>query len=675
MSDLMASGANPGATYSISPPTDPGVYHEDRVVVTTVGITSITQMFRVYGATLEADGWHFVGSGVSTAYATVQNPDGSIHYFTYSGTTVPWPTSAWKGSDNNTIYNSVDYGLTAGGSTTGNNAALVSLFTALNTAPGLTGGFVRIPQYNFPVVGTTTGIAVPDQVIIQGLGTGGALLGSGFGPNYHFAINDSAGGVASAFLYINGPHTTGGVELRNVAFGWLSPVYVADTAVNLGIYGGLLYRCTFTDCPTAVNISGFTGTNDAIGSAMVQCNIYYTNGQPNDATAIVLAGQQNQVLGPSVFLQSGLSSGGPSGCTCITIGGGGKAGTAGNEHTVVSGIRFTDWTTCIDFADTNGAILQGSHSGCISPTISTCEMQGYGWGSSKPNIGCCINVATYDDNGSIYGLKITGNTMSKSQDSQTANPIVYIDTNGGANTNIQSVDLIGNLIFSGVTNAGTHSGKAQLNQYGVQINAGDSIRVIGGKIGNFGTPEGDDGTANICISGDPGEVIIDGVDLRPSYENVQGGTSGATASEYALLISGALTNASGAVRVSNCDMSGYSGNPVGVTGSVGSGALFITNCTGYNQSKFTVLIGGPSDAPTVGTSASTAGTLTGGRNFYGPSTIYFEVGSGGPVTLMINAALQTFPASSSQAISLSSPYDVIAFGSTTNLSLFRWIGA
>lgn len=35
MGDLMASGSNPGATYTITA-GDLGVYHEDRVVVTTV---------------------------------------------------------------------------------------------------------------------------------------------------------------------------------------------------------------------------------------------------------------------------------------------------------------------------------------------------------------------------------------------------------------------------------------------------------------------------------------------------------------------------------------------------------------------------------------------------------------------------------------------------------------
>jgi hypothetical protein len=98
MADLMASGTNPGTTYTISPVTDPGVYHEDRMVVTEVApSTYVTQMFRVYGATFESGAWEFNPSTVSTAYATVQNPDGSIHYYSYSGAT-GWTTPEWEGS-------------------------------------------------------------------------------------------------------------------------------------------------------------------------------------------------------------------------------------------------------------------------------------------------------------------------------------------------------------------------------------------------------------------------------------------------------------------------------------------------------------------------------------------------------------------------------------------------
>jgi hypothetical protein len=553
----------------------------------------------------------------------------------------------------------------------------------LSGAPGLTGGFVRIPQYDFPVVGTTTGIVVPDQVIIQALGTGG----SGLSPSdYHFTITDS-GGAASTLFVAAGSHSSGGTEFRNLSFNWNDAQYPGgagvpgDTVLNLGYFNCLVYRCTFTNCPTTVNFAGFTpGMPDALGSYMKECQVQYSSG-PNNATCIIMTGEQCGIV-DSIIAQNGPRGVhgpyGPTGCTAIATGG----HKAGSEHQVFSGLHLAQWATCIDYSDFNDV---GIGSGCQYTTIRDCEMDGFGLGLALPHAGSCINMTTANNAGQIYGQKITNNTMSISQNSNVGNPVVLIDTgalgfggSGGSNTNVQGIDLIGNFIFGNVTNGdGVHNGVAQNNQYGVQVNAGDSIRIIGGKIGNFGNNAnlGADGSANIAITGTVGSVLIDSVDLRPTYANGGSGSTGSGASQYALLVSGALSATSGVVRVSNCDMSGYSGNPVAVTGSVGSGALFITNCTGYNQSGFVVFTGAPSNAPTGGTSASTAGTLTGGHNFYGPSTIYFDVGSGGSATLTINTVTQTFPANSSQAISLSSPYDLIAFGSTTNLSLFKWVGA
>jgi hypothetical protein len=147
--------------------------------------------------------------GVSTAYATVQNPDGSIHYFTYSGS-APWPTSAWQGSDNNTVYNGVDYGMADGGSASDNTAALASLFTAMGpaTPPALGGGSGWIPQYNFPV-NTALALNAPVGAIFQGLGTGGSASHGGV-PAFHFSISDVGAVAASTFITTNGAHTSGG---------------------------------------------------------------------------------------------------------------------------------------------------------------------------------------------------------------------------------------------------------------------------------------------------------------------------------------------------------------------------------------------------------------------------------------------------------------------------------
>lgn len=674
--DLNASGTNPGTTYSITT-GNPGVYHEDRVVVTTVGGVSTSQMFRVYGANFDptSSKWFFQSS-VSTAYATVQNPDGSIHYFTYSGTT-GWATSAWQGSNNNTIYNVEDFGAAPG---VASSAALVSLFMAMSAAPGLIGGHVRIPQYNFLVVGTSTGIAVPNQVIIQALGTGGTGLGSS---NYHFTISDTVG-AASVLFSATGSHSTGGTEFRNLSFKWNSPQYPGgggapgDTVLNLGFAGCLVYRCTFTDCPTTVNFGSFTGTPSALGSVMTQCHVEYESG-PNNATCIIFSGEQCSIT-RSIIAQTGQGGlnppHGPSGCTGIAIGGGIK----GTEHTVFDGLHLAQWTTCIDYSDFNNV---GIGSGCQYTSIVNCQMDGYGLGLSLPHAGSCINMTTATSSDQIYGQRIIGNTMSSSQNSTTANPVILIDTGalglggvGGAYNNVQGVDLIGNFIFGNITSDdGVHNGQAQDNAYGVQLNSGDSIRIIGGKISNFGNNKfpGTDGSANICISGGVGSVVISEVDLTPSYANGGSGSTGQGASNFALLMSGTLVGGQSLVRVLNCNMTGFAA-PVSVTGTVPSGTLYINNCHGYNDVALAVFFGSASNAPTSSVSASTAGTLTGGKNYYGPSTIFFTVGSGGSVTLNINGLPQVYAANSSNVIYLATPYEPIYFTSVTNLSRFQWTG-
>ncbi len=66
MGELMVLGTNSPKACLISPTTDSGVNCENRVAVSTVYGESTTQ-------------WAFMSS-VSTVYATVQNPDGLIHY-------------------------------------------------------------------------------------------------------------------------------------------------------------------------------------------------------------------------------------------------------------------------------------------------------------------------------------------------------------------------------------------------------------------------------------------------------------------------------------------------------------------------------------------------------------------------------------------------------------------
>jgi hypothetical protein len=668
MGDLMASGTNPGTTYTITA-LDPGVYHEDRVLVTEVApSTYMTQMFRVYGAQFTGTFWQYQ-SGVSTAYATVQNPDGSIHYFTYSGTN-NWSTSAWQGSDNNTVYNAVDFGATAGGSALDNTNALASLFTVMNAPAGNQGGYARIPQLQFSVNASPSGspLAVPPGVIMQGLGTGGKSEGGE--AYYHFSISDPAEAGPYTFFYVNASHTSGGTFFNNIAFDWLTPGYALDTCIFFSIWNGGVYGCTFQNCPTAINIQG-------LGVSVKNCTITY--GQdittPTAVTAIVLGGQaiNCEISGPSEF--NGHSVGGNS--TCIVIGAAVSPSACNLNR--ISGLHITGWTYGIDYSNINGA-TNGSNS--QFNVIEGCHIDAS---------NTCVNLQPSSSSGLIFDQKFIGNTFFKSQNSANDAPIVFIDSNNGTATNIDEISFIDNLIFSDVTES--QGGTAYSNQYGVMIGTCAAVSIVGGRISQCGTTDGSDGTANICISGNPTSVTVTSVNLNGVYPGANSGsstgTSGSAASEYALLISGDPQ----IVKVTDCFMSGTSGYSVSITGSpetvrltdctFGESALsvtgtptslIVTNCTGYNDQS-TVIASGVStgDYPTssTGNTAATAGALTGGVNYYGASLVIFTAGAS-PLTVHINGVASTYPGLSSGTVFLNSPYDVFYFGAAPGH--FEWIG-
>lgn len=665
----MASGTNPGTTYTITT-GDPGVYHEDRVVVTTVGATSITQMFRVDGAMLEADGWHFVDTG--TAYATVQNPDGSIHYFTYSGTS-PWLTSAWQGSDNNTVYNAVDFGVTANGSASVNAGALSSLFTAMAGAAGLGGGMLWIPRYNFPV-NASSALNAPVGCIFQGLGTGGYNNGYEF---FHFSISDGAATVASTFFSNSGNHTPGGTIFRNLAFQWIEPGYVGDTCLNFNYSNNIAQECTFTDCPLAINFQG-------LQQSAKQCSISYGNDSDNpvqnNTTAIVMAGIQCEVSGPSEMNGGGLS--GSTTATFCSIGG----GLRHSNHSTFRNLHIFGWDYGIDYSDINN-VVGSTRSGTQNTVIDGCHME-----ISRT----CVYMTPYNpgggSTGQIFDQTIVSCNLQKGQDSNDPSPIVYIDSNGGLASNIGPIMLANNLIFSNVTDDTKHEGVAQSNQYGVEIGVCESVSIIGGQISQVGGNNPDViGTANICISGDAVQVSLDSVNLGPLFYGANHGdstgTNGSGPSEYALLISGSPAS----VQVNNCYMAGFDGPAVSITGSPSSvyitncvmqagssvsvtgspSTVFVANCVGYNDQNATINTLAHISTG-VAYSAHNQGS-NGGTSYYGPSFVVFTANAfGGSFQVNGGAALTLLP-TQVVTLTLASPYDTIQFNTHVPAAI-QWTG-
>jgi hypothetical protein len=176
MSDIIINNPFPAVQYE--PTESSGIYHEDREVALSVGVGS--QMYRTYNAQFDPSSltWKLQTSGVP-AFATVQNADGSIHYYTKPGTSGPW--TSWAGSGNNAVYNAVDYGLVAGTgvSQSQQTANVAALQAAVNAALGAGGGTVVVPAGTYELSGTVTIDNVNGGLIVKGESTGTTLVQQG----------------------------------------------------------------------------------------------------------------------------------------------------------------------------------------------------------------------------------------------------------------------------------------------------------------------------------------------------------------------------------------------------------------------------------------------------------------------------------------------------------------
>ena len=505
---------------------------------------------------------------------------------------------------------------------------------------------------------------IPDEVIIQGLGTGGFNSGANGFEAYHFSISDTTG--AGTFWTLSGQHSSGGTYLRNLAFQWVSPGHALDTCLNFNYWSNGAQECTFTDCPTAINFQSLSGFAKA---CTIKYGAHVTT--PANVTAIIVQANQNQISGPSEMDGGGLYNAmDPSAntSTCVLIGG----GPASCEHTVIQSVHIYGWNYGIDYADVNNT---GIGSGTTNDVIDGCKFD---------CIRSCINLVP-KMSGKIFNQIFSNNTMIKSQSSIAGDPIVYIDcnlTDGGVAANIGPIFLVNNLIYSDVNSGAKTPGMAQTNQYGVQIGTCEAVSIIGGQISNVGTKTqaGSDGTANICISGNPVSVIISDVNLAAAYAGVNSGSSlgtgsqGSAASEFALLITGQPSY----VQVDNCYMGGgWAGSPVGIEETAAlpfEGHLIITNCIGYNDQN-TNIVGNGTVSTATPYNAANAGIAFSGTavNYYGPSFVMFKANASGGTFQYNGGTAQTLLASQVVCLTLASPYDTIQFN-THAPAAFAWTG-
>jgi len=238
----------------------------------------------------------------------------------------------------------------------------------------------------------------------------------------------------------------------------------------------------------------------------------------------------------------------------------------------------------------------------------------------------------------VRTVTVTGCQFTQSSAGQNIynNGGLYFDTDGGIQTQLDGVKLIG-VVSHGWSGPG------------LQINAGQNFQIVGGTYAGNGQGTGTISAGHLISGSDtypPQNITATGVDLSATYT----GTGGTTTQSYALYISGNPAY----VYYNGCSMLGYAGSPVKVTGSPTH--LYVTNCPGYNDQNTPVLSTVPMGS-----------TMAASHNYYGPSQITFSGGTTSAFTL--NGT--TYAATSGQIV-LASPYDTISF--TGVPTTFSWIG-
>jgi len=264
--DLQATGANPGTEYlpSAGPPTPP--YNEDRQVTLTGGPT---QVYRTYNATFDAPNqkWIVVDS-TKPAYANVQSPDGSIHYYTLNTA-----NGLWEGSGNNAVYNAVDFGLVQGANRSAaqraaNVAAIQSaIATAIAKIPGKAngGGTVVIPAGIYELGGTLSP-AMTATILIQSVTGGLTIRGESAGTTliqYGTPQGGTLPNEAADIFDITNSGNPGqvGIRFREITFQYgqgLSLPSGGACAINCmaGSADVSAEQCGFVDCPQAFSAGG-----------------------------------------------------------------------------------------------------------------------------------------------------------------------------------------------------------------------------------------------------------------------------------------------------------------------------------------------------------------------------------------------------------------------------------
>ncbi len=497
------------------------VYHTDQEYTDSSGSS---HMYRAYNAQYNGTEWTTITpGGPSDAYATVQDADGSIHYY-WNGGSSPW--TEWVGSGNNAVYNAVDFGLTESDTVGTNNAqALQNAVNAawLSTSGGL-GGTVYIPPGKYTIKGP---ISLNYQ---EAPGNDHGIIIAGAGGDTELVQNDPAN-----LFSFTGLNSGRGVRFRDLHMtfdftGVLPPTLPAAVYVSKS-QNITCERVFFLNWPQSIYLD-----NEALQCGLFDCTIEYDSGVAAQPVMIYLGGSENYVDN-CVIRQKEISTGGPTGCTGIVVEPAGGAIYITNCH-----ISYFTTGIWVLGGGSNLTHLYCSNLFCESWTTSLLI---------QPISGGTIYQVFCDD---CAFSKETASTDS------TATGVI-IDTNGGENSNVSDIFLNNCMCY-------------HWNGPGVKINAGQSIVITGGRYGSNAIAQGMTTSGGIAITGTAANVTISGADLSGL---VTSPSPGYATQPYALSITAVV----GGLYVRGCNLTGNTSGPLYTSGA--GTQIEITDCAGYND--------------------------------------------------------------------------------------------
>jgi hypothetical protein len=433
-----------------------------------------------------------------------------------------------------------------------NNAGqnTTALQSAVNAAVTAGGGIIFIPAGTYQMSGPVTVSGLTGGIIIQGSSCGTQLIVQGNVNLFNVSGNNGVfGGTRFRDLSIQYPKgATTGIAISGSSGG--EPVTAEF--------------CLFTNCPQAMSCGDqFSG--------LINCFIVQNN--VNNSVQVAISATQCFVVG-CIMQQQSISSGGP-------------AGTVGVQ--MYSGSDST-WIFRNHFSLLNQSIVQvnGRFTYIVG---NTCE--------AYTN---SIFLQASSPSASIYGVVIVGNKCMLGPNSTAQSSGIYIDSNGGAASNVAGIYLSGNMIF-GFGNAG------------LQVNVAQDVVVDGGQISSNGlNPSSTALGANVVVSAAALRVKLSDIDMSGVFA-YNGG-----AAPYALAVSG-----SGACVASNCDMTLCGVGPLYTSSP---GGLSLINCNGYNNTGALV---------SAATPANGASTTLASLGYYGPGTMYVTGGTVSAIKIGTNS--------------------------------------